>query len=326
MPSPVIRPIPFRVPLVPDAFQGIVLMVASMLCFGVMNNCVRYLSISIPTEQVVLLRNVVALTLLTIWIFPQGVAPLRTNRIWSHIGRSTLGAVSMHTWFYSLGHMPLAEATALSFTTPIFVTIMAILFLGEHNTPRRWFAVALGLAGALVILRPGTDAIMNPVAGYAILSSVLIALISLWVKSLSRTETTSSMLFYMAFIMTLVALPFGVLHWQPMTGWLWFTAFLMASTSLLAHSLLIEAYKHSEMTKLMPFDFTRLLFTSAFAYMLFGEGIDSTTLIGAGIIIIGSVIAAREKALAPLPSATAQPSANVAGAPPEIAATEETRP
>ena len=308
---------------------GIGLMIASMLAFGIMNNSVRYLSQSLPTEQVVLLRNLIALSLLSIWIFPQGVAPLRTGRLWSHIGRSTLGAISMHTWFYALGHMPLSEATALSFTTPIFVTILAILFLGERNTKRRWFAIALGLMGALVILRPGTDAMFNPVAADAILSSVLIALISLWVKSLSRTETTSSMLFYMALIMTLVALPMGTLHWKAMTPWLWLGAGVMATSSLLAHSLLIEAYKHAEMTVLMPFDFTRLLFTSALAYFFFGEKIDAVTLTGAGIIVLASIIAAREKHVAPLPSATAQPSANVAGAPPELAAelaaAEETR-
>jgi drug/metabolite transporter (DMT)-like permease len=319
-PSP--TPTPFRIPYLPSMYQGIVLMILAMLCFGAMNNCVRFLSNSIPTEQVVLLRNVIALAVLSLWIFPQGVAPLRTRRIWSHIGRSTLGALSMHTWFYSLGHMPLADATALSFTTPIFVTVMAILFMGEHGTKRRWIAVGLGLVGTLVVLRPGSEAIVNPVAGMAILSSVLIAIISLWVKSLSRTETTSSMLFYMALIMTLIALPFGVLHWQPMSWVLWVAACIMAGTSLLAHSLLIEAYKHAEMTKLMPYDFTRLLFTSLFAYLLFGEGVDSLTLLGAAVIVTGSIIAAREKIATPT-SATAQPSLNVAGAPPEIIARKD---
>lgn len=311
------------IPGLPPRFQGMALMILSMLCFALMNNCVRYVSNALPTEQVVLLRNLVALGLLSAWVLPKRRHDLRTKRFASHLGRASLGIISMHTWFYSLGHMKLAEATALSFTTPIFTTILAILVFKERSTPKRWVAVALGLIGAIIILRPSMSGI-DPVAVYALVSSVLIAVISIWVKSLSRTETTASMLFYMALFMTLFALPFGVGHWKPMSPNLWVAALVLATASLLAHSLLIEAYKHTEMTVLMPFDFTRLIFTSFFAYLWFGEAIDGMTLLGAGVIVVASLLAARAGAKNGLtPSATAQPSANVAAAPPDILARRE---
>ncbi len=315
---------PFRLPRIPERFQGIALMILSMLCFAIMGNSVRYVSQFLPTEQVVLLRNLVALALLSCWVFPKRRQDLRTRRFASHLGRAALGIVSMHTWFYALGHMPLAQATALSFTTPIFTTILAILIFRERSTKLRWTAVGIGLVGAIVIVRPSAQGI-DPVAVYALSSSVLIAIISIWVKSLSRTETTASMLFYMALLMTLFGLPFGVLHWQPMNLHLWLGALVLATASLLAHSLLIEAYKHTEMTVLMPFDFTRLIFTALLAYLWFGEAIDGVTLLGAGIIVIGSLIGAREGArrVTHLMNATSQPSANLAAAPPEIIAQRE---
>ncbi len=320
---PAALPSAIAIPRLPARFQGMALMVFSMVCFAGMNNCVRYVSQILPTEQVVLLRNLVALALLSAWILPRKRQDLRTRRFASHLGRATLGIVSMHTWFYALGHMKLAEATALSFTTPIFTTILAILVFRERSTGLRWLAVGLGLLGAIVILRPNAAGI-DPVAGYALVSSVLIAIVSIWVKSLSRTETTASMLFYMALFMTVFSLPFGIAHWHAMSPILWVVALLLATTSLLAHSLLIEAYKHTEMTVLMPFDFTRLIFTAIFAYLWFGESIDGITLLGAGIIVAGSLIGAREGAKSVLaPSATAQPSANVAAAPPDILATRE---
>lgn len=300
--------------------QGMVLMMLSMLCFALMNNCVRYVSNALPTEQVVLLRNLVALALLAAWVLPTRRNDLRTKRLGSHLGRATLGIVSMHTWFYALGHMKLTEATALSFTTPIFTTILAILVFKERSTKLRWAAVVLGLIGAVIILRPSLSGI-NPVAMAALVSSILIAIVSIWVKSLSRTETTASMLFYMALFMTLFALPLGVAHWVPMSANLWIVVLILATTSLLAHSLLIEAYKHAEMTVLMPFDFTRLIFTAIFAYFWFGEAVDGMTLLGSGVIVAASLLAVRSGAQGGItPSATAQPSANVAAAPPDILA------
>ena len=288
------RPSSVFVPAIPARLQGVVLMCLSMLCFAMMNNCVRFVSQSVPTEQVVLLRNVVALVLLSIWLACQKapMVQLRTGRLASHLGRATLGVVSMHTWFYALGHMNLNQATALSFTTPIFVSILAIVFLKEQSNRIRWVAIGLGLVGAMIIVRPSTHG-MNPVAGLAILSSMLIAIISLWVKSLSRTETTSAMLFYMALFMAIFSLPMGLLHWQPMSFSVSMAALVLAVMSLLAHSFLIEAYKHSEMTALMPFDFTRLIFTAMIAYVWFREPMDHATWAGSALIVAASLLAAR---------------------------------
>ncbi|MDP7540770.1 MAG: DMT family transporter, partial [Alphaproteobacteria bacterium] len=140
----------------PPAVPAAVWMLLGCLCFSSMNGVVRHLSQQeLPTLVIVFFRSLFGLLAMLPWLLRPGLASLRPGRIDLHTLRVALALVAMVAWFYGLGLMPLAEATALSFTTPLFASIAAVLILGEVMRARRWTAILVGFAGAMIILRPG---------------------------------------------------------------------------------------------------------------------------------------------------------------------------
>lgn len=265
-------------------------MVISMFFFGLMNNFVRQATLEMHSLQLLFFRCCFGAILIGLWIYASGHAErLKTNRLPRHILRASLGVAAMGCWFYSLAHMPLNDATALSFTTPIFVTLLAILFLKEPSSFGRWGSVMLGLVGTWIILQPGTGAELGLPAICALISAALLGFISVLLKIMTRSEHPDTISFYNVFLMTPIALPIALYVWEPLTlagiGW----AFLVAFMGSLAHLYLMRAMKLAELTLLIPFDFTRLIFTAFFAYFWFGETLSELTLVGAAIIIAASV-------------------------------------
>jgi drug/metabolite transporter (DMT)-like permease len=145
------------------ALRGALWMIGATSGFAAMIVLVRQLTYDLDPLQVVFLRNAFGLLAMMPWLMSQGLGVLRTQRIHLHLLRAGIGIVAMICWFTTVSLMPLAESTALSFTAPIFTSLLAVLLLGEVMRARRWTATALGFLGALVILRPGIQAV-QPVA------------------------------------------------------------------------------------------------------------------------------------------------------------------
>lgn len=270
--------------------QAICLMLLSMALFSAMNTTIRLLAGTMDSTQVVLLRNIFSFMLIVLWeaLRQRRIPVFRTTRYKGHFWRASFGIAAMELWFYSLTLLPVTLATALSFTTPIFSTIFAIIFLGERAGIRRWSAIATGFAGMLIILRPGIGGI-GPDAMFVIGSSCMMAVAGVLVKSLTRTETPETIVFYMAlFMIPWSALP-AAYYWQDVTIHQLFLIFVIALFSTAAHLLLARAYIRADMVMLMPFDFSRLIFTAMLAYALFGESLDAPTVVGS-LVIVGSTV------------------------------------
>ncbi len=271
--------------------EGCLYMLAAMFCFALMNTLIRLISHDLPTAQIVFLRNIISVLILLPWVIYEGKALLRTERMVGHFWRAALGVVSMSMWFRVIALMNLSQATALSFTTPIFVTLAAIVVLKEKTDARRLFAIAIGFVGMLIIAGRGAGA-FNAASLLALASFAITAVTSILVKTLTRTERSGTIVFYMALFMTpLSALP-AWMNWQPLGHLHLLLAIAIAFFSTVAHFLLTRAYSCAEMTIIIPIDFTRLLFTAGFAYMFFGETVDMRTLGGAALIVTGAALSA----------------------------------
>ncbi len=280
-----------------SALAAILLMVASMACFSTMNVVIRLLSDSMASTQMVFLRNLFSLALIVFWacLMQRRHPRFPTMRLKSHFWRATFGVAAMELWFYAITIMPLTLATALSFTTPIFATIFAIVFLREHAGLRRWGAIIAGFAGMLIILRPGSSDV-DWQAVIVLFSSGMMAIASVLVKTLTRTEPPETIVFYMAlFMVPWSALPV-IGHWQDVTTPQLLLVLLIALFSTSAHLLLTRAYMRADMVVLMPFDFTRLIFTALMAHALFGEMLDMPTIAGSLIIVASTVYIAHREA------------------------------
>lgn len=261
---------------------------------GAMNVLVRYVSTEIHPFEIAFFRNLGQLVFMLPWLVSRGVLAMRTQRLGAHVVRALLGLVAMLCWFTTLSIMPVAEATALSFTVPLFATIGAALILKETVRMRRWSATLIGFVGALIILRPGL-AELSGAAILALVASAFIAGAVLMTKSLSRTDSVALIVFYAALIMTPLSVFPAILVWEmpslEMFGWL----VVMGGAATVAHLCITRAFVSADASAVMPYDFVRLPVAAAIAYMIFGEGVDIWTWLGAGVIFSAAVYIARRE-------------------------------
>ena len=277
--------------------QAIGIMLVSMACFSAMNTTIRLLTPYMHSTQMVFLRNICSLLLVLAWQYVRHrrLPVFRTQRLIGHFWRASIGICAMELWFHAITLLPLTLATALSFTTPIFSTIIAILFLGEKAGIRRWSAIVVGFIGMLIILRPGISGV-NSDALFVIGSSLMMGIAGVLVKSLTRTEAPETIVFYMAlFMIPWSSIP-AFFTWQAVSLYALWLVFLVALFSTTAHLLMARAYMRADMVMLMPFDFSRLIFTAIIAYVLFDETMDMPTICGSLVIIASSVYIAHREA------------------------------
>ncbi len=277
-----------------DPVRGALWMVGSGVCFTVLTALIRYLAETIDPLEIVFVRNLFGMVVMLPWLMRNGVATLRTRRLALYTLRSIIGLVAMIAWFTAIASINLADAVALSFTGPLWATIMAVFMLHEVVRLRRWSAVAAGFVGAMIILRPGFAEI-TPEALLVLLSALMMGFAVCLVKILSRSEPTGAIVFYMVLMLTPASLIPALFVWRTpgVEELLWLLALGGAAT--LGHICLVRAFASADATAVLPFDFVRLPLIAVTGWFVFGQALDLWTGVGAAIIIGSSVyIAHRE--------------------------------
>ncbi len=277
------------------AVSAAVWMIIGSVAFAGMNVVIRYASSDMHTLQLVFFRNLFGLLWMAPWLISYGAAALRTGRIMFYVFRSSLGLVGMYGSFYAVTHMAMADATALSFTAPLFATIGAVLFLGEKIRLRRTAATLIGFIGVLIVLRPGPET-LNPVAFVALIGSAAGAASILVVRSLSRTEPANAIVVYMVLFLAPISLPAAIWVWV----WPSWTDLglmvVLGGLGTMGHLAVTRAYAMAEATAVLPYDYLRLPIVAAAGFVIFSELPDQWTFIGAGVIAVSSIYIARREA------------------------------
>ncbi len=273
-------------------------MFGSAMAFGLMAIAIRYATRYVPTQEVAFFRNSFGLLALLPLLLRPGHAPLRTRQLPRYFLRSLIGLASMLCGFWAVGHLPLAQAISLSYSTPLFVTLAAVLWLGEKVRIRRWAAVIAGFIGVLVIVRPGSNG-FEAGSLIAVLAALLSALVAIQIKQLTRVDSPDTVVFYTyVFWVPLSLVPaLFVWVWPTPTAWLWLLATGVLGTA--GQLLWTRALKLGEVSALTPISFTQLPLVTLLGWLLFDQVLDRWTVIGA-LIILGSnaYIAHREAVLA----------------------------
>lgn len=278
-------------------FRGIFWMLGATLVFVFMHASIRHIARDVNPLEIAFFRNVLGFVFLAPVFLRYGLTPLRTTRFRLHFWRAVINLINMVTFYIGLRLTPLAEATALNFTAPLFATLLATVFLGEKVRLRRTLALAIGFTGAIVIVRPGFAA-LNPGALFVIFSATLWGGIMVTIKIMSRTDSSLTITLWVLILMTIMSFPPALFVWQWLTavqlGWLAF----IAVTGTIGQLMLAQALKEAEATSILPIDFFRLIWAAVTGYLAFGEVPDLFTWIG-GIMIFASAtyIAFREKKL-----------------------------
>ena len=280
-----------------------------MLLAGAMSSLlhvgVRIVSPEIPTIEIVFLRSTFTILVTLPFLVRPGQRAWRSSRFDLQLLRGVVGVCSMTTWYYALAVMPLADAGALSFTTPIFVSLGAALFFGESVGFRRWTAVIVGLIGTTIVLRPG-EGVISWGAIAALGSSILWAVSLLMAKNLAKYDSSLTISFYQP----LMIAPFALLGSVPVWVWpslqSWIVLFGMGLVAGIANFAYVHALRIADASVSMPADYMRLLWMVGWGYLLFAEIPAISTWVGAALIICSTLfITWRESRLASQPKSPA---------------------
>jgi drug/metabolite transporter (DMT)-like permease len=221
---------------------------------------------------------------------------MSTDRLPLHLFRGCIHAGGMFLWFVGLPLTTLASVTALGFTGPIFVTIGAAMFLGEKVRLRRWIAVAVGFAGAMIIIRPGVgDLGLGAIC--ILISTPIFSASNLISKALARTETANKIVIWQHLTILIFACPVALWFWQTptQTDFLWFVAAGLCGT--LGHICQQNGYQLADITLLQPIGFLSLLWNALLGYFLFFQQPDVWTFVGAAVIFASALYISHREAV-----------------------------
>lgn len=276
---------------------GCAAMLGSTISFSIMHVCVRYLSAELHPFEIAFFRNFLAMIFLLPLMLRNGGALLKTVHIKWHMVRAGLNVVAMLMFFYALSITPLAVVQALSFTAPLFATVMAVFLLGEKVRLRRWMAIIVGFTGVLIILRPGAQPIET--GALLVLGSASIwALTMIVIKRLSNTDSPLTITAYVTIFLTVLSLGPALFFWKWPEGLQWGWLLFAALVGTLGQLLLAKAFAYAETSIVLPFDFAKIIWSAGLGYLFFGEYVSLYTWLGAAVIFSGACyVAIRERQL-----------------------------
>jgi drug/metabolite transporter (DMT)-like permease len=266
----------------------------ALLSFMLMAVAVRELLRTLGSFEIVFLRSLVSL-LMVLAVLPWfGMRALRTRHFGVHLARNVFHYGGQFAWVYAIGMLPLATVFAIEFTMPVWTAVLAVLMLGERLDRGRAAMLALGIAGILIILKPGF-AQVPPAALVMLGGSFAYAATMIATKRLAGQDTAFAVLFYMSAIQV----PLGLLPALP--GWVnpglaelpWIIA--VGASGLAAHYCLTRALRAADATLVVPIDFLRLPLIAVVGMALYGEPLEITTLLGAAVIFSGTYYSIRRE-------------------------------
>jgi drug/metabolite transporter (DMT)-like permease len=266
--------------------RAVAMMLAAVGLFALMDAGLKTLSTQYPPFQVAALRGASSLPLVLAWALATVPARSLWRARWSlHLLRGVLGIGMMASFVYALRTLPLSTAYTIFFIAPLLITALSVPFLGEEVGPRRWIAIAIGLVGVLVVLRPTGEGMLS-LAGLAVLLAALgYAVSAITVRVLARTDSTQAMVVW---LMALMALGAGALAWQ---GWVPLQlehAWIIAGIGIggaLGQVAITEAFRLGEASLIAPLEYTALVYGVTLDLALWGVLPDAVTWLGAGIIV-----------------------------------------
>ena len=249
--------------------------------------------------QIMEMRSVLGFVLLWPLLHASGgLAAMRTDRLGRHIARNTVHYGAQFGWFLALTMIPIAQVVAIEFTMPIWTALLAVAFLGERLGAARIVAVALGLVGVAVIVRPGLEHV-DPGQLIALAAAVGFAISIILVKSLTATESAVSIIFWMLVVQSVIGIVPALLVWRTPTAAVWPWIGVIALCGTYSHYCMTQALRHADAMMIVPMDFLRVPLTAVAGWLVYNERIDLFTVVGAGLILVANLLNLRRSTPAP---------------------------
>ena len=263
--------------------QAVLMMLSATLFLASMHGLVRLLSSELHPFVIVFFRNLFGFIAITPLLARYGLSTLHTNNKTLHTFRAAVGIIAMLAFFYGLSKVPIANATALSFSTTLFASLAAVVFLKETIRIRRWLAILFGFAGVVIVLKPG-------LADFNIYALLILWSAATWgisvtiVKKLTATESSTTIVSIMTLSLLVLSFPPAMLYWRTPSFSELGLLVAVGALATIGHLLMTEALKRTDVAVAMSIDFARLIWTALIGVWFFSESIEIRTIVGAVII------------------------------------------
>jgi drug/metabolite transporter (DMT)-like permease len=292
-----------------DVKRGIMFVLLSILMFGVANALVKYAAETYPITEIVFFRCIFGLLPASILVFHAGgLSTLRTQRFGEHLSRALLQFMSMMAIFMAFRLMPLTDAVAITFASPLFMTVLSIPLLGERVRLHRWGAVLFGFAGVLLMVNPGPG-MLESGAMFALANAFLGALVTIALRRMSVTESSSTLVFYQIALtagFSVLLLPFG---WVTPN---WIDLGILAAIGIasgIGQFWWTQAYRYAPASVAAPFSYTSMIWAVLFDFLVWHSTPTLSLLGGAVIVVLSGLYIIYREAVRGVAQAKSQPAA-----------------
>lgn len=288
-----------------SALLGSVSAIVAVICFSINDVAIKFLSGGYALHQVVLIRSFIGVIFLMAVIVPMsgGLPALKTKRLGIHFLRGSCVVFANMAFFLGIAALPLAEGVAIFFISPLVITVFSVVFLKEHVGPRRWVAIALGLVGVVIVLRPGTEAFQFA-ALLPLMAAFGYAGLHMLTRYIGRTESAAAMSFYIQMTFILVSSSLGLIMGDGkfaggtdpsleflFRAWVWppladvSILILLGVVSALGGFFISQAYRVSEAALVAPFEYIAMPMAIVWGILVFDEWPDGVALAGIALIL-----------------------------------------
>lgn len=286
--------LPARYPLL----VGALAIILGELAFASMGVGIRFVAAELPNAMIVFFRNLVGLLFFLPWVLRRGFGVLATPVPGLHLLRALAGVSAMYCFFYAIAHITLAEAMLLKLTAPIFIPLVALLWLREEVTALVWLGIGIGFAGVVMILDPGQgDSLLrvSPVALIGLLGGLLAAVAKVTIRRLSRSEPTARIVFFFAAIATAVsAVPLSW-FWQTPSAMAFAWLVLIAGCATVGQFLLTTGLSLAPASRISAFGYFSVIFAAGYGWLLWDESVSWDFAIGSVLIAGAGLLASRRR-------------------------------
>lgn len=273
--------------MTPNA-RGAVLVSLGSMTLVVMATLVKFLGSRLSSFEILFFRSLIGFFCVLPLFARNPMEPLRTKRLGMHFLRGSCGAIGNACFFWTITHMVLADSMALQFSRPLFMMPLAFLFLGEIAGWRRSLVTVVGFVGILFYARPFTSG-FDPTAFIGAAGALFGGLVVLGIKSLAKTEPTRVIMFYYGVWNTLFALVPTVLLWVTPTASEMMLLVAVGFLGIAGQSMITHGFTQGDATALVPLDYSRIVYSAAFGFILFGEIPGPWSFVGMALIIVSSL-------------------------------------
>ena len=287
-----------------DRLIGALWMVVTTLCFSITLTVVRYIGTDMPATQAAFIRYLSGAVMLAPFWLPvmrrllldnknQTAKELSVKRksLGFFILRGSLHSVAVILWFYATIHIPIAEVTAIGYSIPLYVTIGAALFFGEHLKPYHLFALAIGFIGAIIIIRPGFQEVsLGQLA--QLLASPIFAASYLMAKRLSFKESSMVIVGMLSLFVSMAQLPMALIVWTTPDLFDVISLALVAILATTGHYAMTQSFRLTPMTISQPVTYLQLVWATIMGIYLFGDRFDIFVILGGAFITLSATVIA----------------------------------